>query len=437
MKEQFDKRLAKKIKDSFENYQEPYDPKAWDKLSAAYFIPKKGLSDKPWLLRAAAVSVIMGAAFLFYWLMPISRENLQVADNPTELAVPNSSPKHQLAPEFAEAATGIPKKDAKKPSPGKTDGMLVVNPVSTPILEDEKEEMVSEQLNYLTEGVTLNSETASKKEIETRLVPEKEMITNNLITSNTTALVMMDDKEAKAAISEWLGEANPAFDEKSKETDHPIKLGMMLIPQAVNNSNQSLNLGAGLISEIPLGKKLKIDLGMAYVSQNLDPGNNLNNFLMENSDIASAFRASSISNNVINSSSELRFGQLEVPINLKYQVMDGKNAGLYVLTGVSNMFLLNQRNVNTVNTANMSAMFGPQQDLVQTFSQTIRPDNLSGSETIGQMINFGFGYEYGLSNGTFISVEPFYKTSLGRQTFLGQQMSIGGLNLRMNFQLKK
>jgi len=437
MKEQFDKRLVDKIRDSFDNYQEPYDPKAWDKLSAAYFKPKKGLSDKPWLLRAAAVSAIMGLAFLFYLLMPRSQDNGQVAENRTELGGSSPEIQPELTPAIAESATNTPEPKVEKLPKVNTDKMLAVAPPLVPKQEGEKEGERLGQTNYLTEEGILSQEAVSKQVRDNLLVPEKEMNTNNMVTSNTTALALMGDEEAKAVIADWLGEVSPTLDKKSKEKDPPVKLGMMLIPQAVNNSNQSLNLGAGLVSEIPLGKKLKVDLGMAYVSQNLDPGRNLDGFLMENVDMAGAFRASSISNNVITSSSELRFGQLEIPINLKYQVMDGKNAGVYVLTGVSNMFFLNQRNVSTVNTANMGAMFGSQQNVIQTFSQTIRPDNLSGNETMGQMINFGFGYEYSLSNGTFISVEPFYKTSLGGQTFLGQQLSIGGLNLRMNFQLKK
>ncbi|EPR68954.1 hypothetical protein [Cyclobacterium qasimii] len=41
MKEQFDKKLAEKIKASFSKHEEPFDPKEWEKFSDAYFKPKR------------------------------------------------------------------------------------------------------------------------------------------------------------------------------------------------------------------------------------------------------------------------------------------------------------------------------------------------------------------------------------------------------------
>ena len=145
-----------------------------------------------------------------------------------------------------------------------------------------------------------------------------------------------------------------------------------------------------------------------------------------------------MSGNLMGSNTELRFGQLEIPVNLKVNVLQRKSSGIYVLSGISNMFLINQRSITNFDVANFGGFTGSaNQNLIQSFSQTIRPDNLSNEETMGQLFNFGFGYEHNLSNGTYLSIEPFYKTSIGSQTFLGQQFSIGGINLRMNFQLKK
>ena len=41
MKEQFDKKLIEKIKISFEDHEEPFNPQEWEKLSHAYFHPAK------------------------------------------------------------------------------------------------------------------------------------------------------------------------------------------------------------------------------------------------------------------------------------------------------------------------------------------------------------------------------------------------------------
>lgn len=437
MKAQFDKKLADKIRDSFKNYEEPYDPGAWDKLAAAYFKPKKGLMDRPWFLRAAAIALILGFSALFYWMLPTENENelLQsgTASNEGPIVLPIipdsldfSEPEGRNLSGNQETQKGDPPASSLLSELSKSGERPAQSSGTVRIPET----ILAEALAPVEKSQSMDQKADSlqvKYNLQTNLNPvtEKPWIT-------------MNEEEAAASITQWLNEGKAEDLQKTNEKINPVKLGLMLIPQSTNNSNQSLNLGAGLMSEIPLSKRLKIDLGMAYASQNLNPGNNLNTFLMENVESTGADRLSSMSNNIINSSNELRFGQLEIPINLKYSILQSKTSGLYVLSGISNMVFLNQRNVTTFNVANLNA-FGSQsgQGAVQSFSQTIRPEDLSGNETVGQLVNFGIGYEYSLNNGTFISVEPFYKTSLGSQTFLGQQFSIGGLNLRMNFQLKK
>ena len=94
---------------------------------------------------------------------------------------------------------------------------------------------------------------------------------------------------------------------------------------------------------------------------------------------------------------------------------------------------LNQQNTTTFSTANLNygTLVG-MQSAIETYTQTEVPNTGSGNIDSGQMLNFGFGYEQNLKNGTFLSIEPFYKFSLGDQTFNNQQFSIGGINLRMN-----
>ncbi|WP_291787387.1 outer membrane beta-barrel protein [Cecembia sp.] len=433
MKAQFDKKLSEKIKDSFRHYEEPYDPKAWDKLAAAYFKPKKGLMDRPWFLRAAALALILGFSALFYWILSSKNDSAPLQSQLTS----NENPIISDSLGFSESdGIGLSGNSEEEKEP---------QPAFSPIPELSNTEKKSAQdLETIRIPEFILAEAQMPEKIMQPINEKADSLAvNYTLQTNFTAvpekpLITMNEEEATAAILQWLNEGKGEEVQKTTEKENPVKLGLMLIPQSTNSSNQSLNLGAGLVSEIPLSKRLKIDIGMAYASQNLNPGNNLDAFLMANVETTAADRLSSMSNNIINSSNEFRFGQLEIPINLKYSILQSKTSGLYVLSGISNMVFLNQRNVTTFNVANLGAFSSQSgQSAVQRFSQTVRPEELSGNETVGQLVNFGIGYEYGLKNGTFISIEPFYKTSLGSQTFLGQQFSIGGLNLRMNFQIKK
>jgi hypothetical protein len=200
------------------------------------------------------------------------------------------------------------------------------------------------------------------------------------------------------------------------------------------------------MSEFSFSKRLKLDVGLAYARQQMTPstsgGNSLmvsdasegNTLSMSGSSLAAR---SEFSGNFINSTREFSFGQLEIPINLKYKVLENKSSDVYLISGFSNMVYLNQQNTTTFSTANLvQGNFVGTQPSIQTFTQTESPSGGSGNIDSGQMLNLGFGYEQNLKNGTFLSIEPFYKFSLGDQTFNNQQFSIGGINLRMNFQLK-
>jgi hypothetical protein len=64
MKEQFDKRLVEKVKDSFDNHEESFDPKAWENFSEAYFKPKKEATKFTWVFWAASIAVVLGLTIL-------------------------------------------------------------------------------------------------------------------------------------------------------------------------------------------------------------------------------------------------------------------------------------------------------------------------------------------------------------------------------------
>jgi hypothetical protein len=254
----------------------------------------------------------------------------------------------------------------------------------------------------------------------------------------------MTEQEAIIQIEEWKAEKAIALKENVVEKNafgkDPMKLGVLVAPQTITNSTQSINMGAGLMSEISISKKLKFDIGLAYARQNITPNSNSGPMLasspnaLENYDM----KIASFTGNVINSSRELSFGQLEIPLNLKYRVFEKKESDLYLISGVSNMVYLNQQDVTTFSTANIATSnFANSQQAVETFTQTLEADSQGNGINTGRMLNFGVGFEQNLKNGTFLSIEPFYKIALGNQTFSNQQFSIGGINLRMNFQLKK
>ena len=252
----------------------------------------------------------------------------------------------------------------------------------------------------------------------------------------------IEAENAQQQINSWLAEAGTMEELEEDDDDKrkkPLKLGVMMAPQNISNSTQNINFGAGLMSEIPFSKRLRLDVGIGYAQQSLTPGQTTKGGgLMSDFADSESARASLFAGNYINSTAELSFGQIEIPLNMKYSVVQKKTADFYVVSGLSNMFYVNQEKTTTYNTVAFGGnSFNSASQALTTNSISESPAGSDSQVDVGQLVNLGLGFEQNLKNGTSISFEPFYKFTLGDQTFANQRFAIGGINLRMNFQLKK
>lgn len=440
MREQFDKKLVNKIKSSFKELEGDFDASEWDKFSKMYFQKEA----KPKLLWVKWLTGIAAAILLGFSLNAILQPN-QISSTDDQ----NLVSKNQMGSQIQEENIGS-KGSVSIPTPSapQSDSPDLVKAQKSKSNRNENFTIpISKKPNSLdaAKNLALTSEQILKTPLPEDQTSEKTEIqlplNTNLIAK--TDVEQMTEQQAIEQIQEWKGENTLASSEneiiKEAFAKDPVKLGVLVAPQTISNSTQSLNLGAGLMSEFSFSKKLKLDVGMAFARQNISPtseGGYLMANVPNNLD-AQNLKASSFTGNVINTSRELSFGQLDIPINLKYKVMDKKESDIYLISGLSNMFYLNQQDVTTFSTANLTtANFVGNQQMVNTYSQTIEPDKQTNGINTGRMMNFGVGFEQNLKNGTFLSIEPFYKLPLGNQTFTNQQFSMGGINLRMNFQLK-
>jgi hypothetical protein len=145
--------------------------------------------------------------------------------------------------------------------------------------------------------------------------------------------------------------------------------------------------------------------------------------------------------NIINTDYQLNFASLDIPVNLKFKFYDKKQTGLYLITGLSSMVYLEQ---NTVESFQAQSLFSTNSfdgaleyaPTIQHFSNVYTPETGQSNADVAGLLNLSFGYEYQLNKEFYISFEPFYKLPLGGLTFANQQFSIGGVNLRMNFNFK-
>lgn len=463
MKEQFDKRLVEKIKDSFNNYEEPYDPREWEKLSKAYFKPKKKAWVVYWPFLTAGVAASLFLVFFFWPLkkgwqpeMETIVDSLGILKDTAdqEIDTVSESTRDNLVDSYGTGSENKPSQpNGKEEAPGS------IEPDEPNRASSDPSYLASEEAETEHLGGTSEQERAGlvealdEQEIhvgEFSLAEVKDE-RNESVQSPEASNNAMDVDEAKEILNQWLAEetGKQESDETQKASLAPLKLGVLVSPQASSNAISGMNLGAGVMSEFSLSRKLKLDVGLTFARQSLtpdvSPGVVLAMDAKTDSPAAMNSQYSMVQNirtssNFAGSSYRLSFASLDIPLNLKYQVMENRNSGFFLITGLSSMIYLNQTATETFQTNSFftntaeGVGFAPS---VQEFTTVFTPESRGNLTDIGRMLNLSVGYEYNLKNGMFISVEPFYKLPLGNLTFVNQQFSIGGMNLRMNFNLRK
>ena len=436
MKEQFDKKLIEKIKVSFENHEEPFDPQEWEKLSHAYFHPakKKKFIFWPFLVSGIAASLLL--VFVFWPFGDELQQNVQtLTDSITiegkqfeRIELPRDKEQQNLAlaekntkPTTTKAAAPTVKPDLLAETTRETVKPIMVNalPGSSPALLPTSGSPVQ---FGMTEDIPYH---AANEPIGT-----SSMASNN------------DAEKAQQYLEQWKAEGQIAASPKEPSNKN-IRLGLLVGPQAASNQVSGMSLGAGVMSEFSISKRLKLDVGVTYASHSMTPDIAQPLAMSMNSPSPQSEALASISNSprLISSNAELNFSGLDIPVNLKYKVVDKEKSGLFLITGLSSMVYFDQQATETmaVNSYFNATMDGQLefQRTVQQYTHEAGPESTADGFDLGRMLNLSVGYEYNLKNGTYLSIEPYYKLPLGDMTFANQQFSIGGLNLRMNFRLGK
>ncbi|EPR68955.1 outer membrane beta-barrel protein [Cyclobacterium qasimii] len=251
--------------------------------------------------------------------------------------------------------------------------------------------------------------------------------------------IAMSQTDAQNLVDAWKSSNAEKESKQVSETPKSFKLGVMVSPQSSSNPVSGMNLGAGIMSEISLSRRLKLDVGLAYANQSMGAQNNQSMNLMM--DAAPASENQKTNSNIIDTDYQLNFASLDIPVNLKYKIYDKKQTGLYLITGLSSMVYLKQNTVESyqaqslfnANSINGALEYTPS---IQSFSNVFTPETGQSNTDVAGLLNLSFGYEYQLNKEFYLSFEPFYKLPLGGLTFADQQFSIGGVNLRMNFNFK-
>ncbi|MDB5009342.1 MAG: hypothetical protein JWQ06_131 [Mucilaginibacter sp.] len=457
MNEQFNNNLKNRVREVFENFEDPSADEGWLLLRKKF--PKKE-KDRGviWLWRGLAAAILLLLLGIGTWVnyqqeepkklaykrvktyqeenkllyknQPIIKnkkpDGINKTDTDNTVVAVQVLPKNHVLPKnnlplIATKTARIKNKDKAAPKPP-VNNYIAENSTAT-INADKSAKGSSDKLaasnnNQSNLPMAVNDTISKDGMIASAEKPVPRLQIPSLTNNKTNELKYREPVRKK--------------EDKLKKVEFGIYAATYF--NYAKGSNTQLNLGAGVTSDIKLSKNLKLSTGIAIAQNTLNFANqipvvqqSLLSSNIQHSSIASAYLSNTGNTSPTFKNYNAQLVALDVPVNLKYEFNPQKNSS-YVLVGLSSGTFINESYTYQYNYSN-TFLTAP-----QTQSQTT--NNSFSNFYFAKTLNVSFGLGYPLGKNHLI-VEPFLKYPLNG---LGQQQirfGAGGLNLKFDFKSSK
>ncbi|PWK79930.1 hypothetical protein LX99_00391 [Mucilaginibacter oryzae] len=204
-------------------------------------------------------------------------------------------------------------------------------------------------------------------------------------------------------------------------------------------SQNQVNAGAGITSEIRLSKNLKLATGVAIAQNTL----NYDKRQPENTRDAVSFSPvltasynnlaefSKVSATPSFTNYNAKLVGLDIPLNIKYE-FNPQKTDTYILAGVSSGTFVNEAYTASYSYPGLAQAAGVQQ---QPADETTHKS--FNSFYVAKTLNLAFGVGYPVGKSNRIVIEPFFKYPLDGLGSQQIKFGAGGVNLKLNFTTHK
>jgi hypothetical protein len=195
-------------------------------------------------------------------------------------------------------------------------------------------------------------------------------------------------------------------------------------------SENQLNFGAGLLSDIRLSKNLKLSTGLALASNTLKytEGNDVPETATSSFDSPKAISVAGSLKTITSMNASLL--ALDIPLNLKYQFIPESDQ-FYLSAGISSGTYLSESYNYQYRNFNMATGVYINQTRDQELKQQLNTFDL------GKTLNLSLGLSSGLGKTRTLSIEPFLKYPLGGLGSENIRFGSTGINLKLHFKTGK
>ncbi|MBC8053243.1 MAG: hypothetical protein H7Y13_09270 [Sphingobacteriaceae bacterium] len=441
MSEQFDKKLINKINEVFENFEDDSANNGWEELRKKF--PEKSKSRRGlwWFSSAAAILLIMGV-----WFYSDS-EKLEVVklSKPAfkTTAVDTTNLLSKAVGSFVENKPAASVKSAQRIKKTSSQAKRKVTFVHKADLLPQTAQEFRESGSEHDLTIMALSSPASKNETE----PELEGVANATKNQSTPIAQSTHETENKEVfpsevisreqLSKLIRPEGQEKAQKNKKFSFAFFAGSYFT--YANGSETSMNTGAGISSELKISKKVRLSTGLSLGQNSLKyekeipreatanfgrAGNRDGRFNEYYAVAAQDALASSYRSTLTISSYDARLLGFDIPINIKYLLLQKKNT-LYLSTGFSSNFFISESYTYDYSYKNAFSLSSQEPEQEDT--------NRFQSVDFARILNFSIGLEHTLNKKTRLSFEPFVKYPLSGLGSHDLRFGAAGMNIKFNF----
>jgi hypothetical protein len=441
MKELTDQELTNRIRQVFDEFEDPESAQGWEELRKKYPEEKK----RPlfiWWYSAAAVFLISFALWFATQEKTVGNQNLTQKTNPG----PVDNPVKKINPA----------KIKSEPYPAEQKISRSINKTLRPsalitksILADETDpvavtnDAIPKSALTFTSASNQTSEPAgaSMKAADSIIIAsiprktEAPALKMDSVVSSVVVIVPPVNYQAGKEEIKHSKKENTGKDTKKKNTKESAVFSVFAGSyfNYAEGSQSKLNFGAGFSSDIKLGNSLRLSTGIALAKNSLSYGSGV----PANSDKSfSAPNSSGSPNGLTNQTLTTIMGydadllSLDIPVNVKYLIIPEENK-LYISAGLSSGTQVNETYSYYYSNYSTQTGFYVSQGQGQQSKKQFKDFDLA------RTFNLSLGFSTNLSKTQNITIEPFLKYPLGGLGSENLKFGSSGINLKLNFKQSK
>lgn len=460
MDDQLDNDLKNHIREVFDNYEDTTADEGWLLLREKFPAQKKRRG-AAWLWRAAAVLLICAGTGL--WVETLT-------DKPaTQIAKQNNQPAthEKLAAQQPATDTVTNNNITAKIADKALEQQIAAMPASTiqkntqyaPAIHEKRVSPGAEQMNEASknaQSIVVNKQIPADNQVQ--VIPANKQVSLNAATiaQSTKPADQQSSATAPAPANEATVNTNPVavqqpqpqkdimdmfkHDQGNKQAEKKVndqkekKVNFGLYAGTYFNygkgSDNQVNVGGGLTSDIKLNRKLKLVTGITIAQNSLSyqaiptAAASLKSSLAVPAAVSSGNMYVAFASTPTIKNYNATLVGLDIPINLKYEFNPDKTDA-YVSLGLSSGTFIDESYTYKYNYPSFQSS-----SLKETRNETT--GNNFNSFYFAKTLNvaFGVGYPFGKNR---LVIEPFLKYPLDGLGSQNLKFGAGGLNLKFNF----